>query len=66
MWIALIVVVVTMLAMACCESVRRSYPTNFIFLGIFTLAESFMLATMTSMIPGETVNYLYNYQIINE
>lgn len=56
MWVALIVVVVTMLAMACCESVRRNYPTNFIFLGLFTLAESFMLATMTSVVPGNTVS----------
>ena len=34
--------------MACCESVRRSFPMNFIFLAIFTLAESFLLGMITA------------------
>ncbi|XP_067631016.1 protein lifeguard 1-like isoform X3 [Eurosta solidaginis] len=42
-WVALAVLLVTMICMACCESVRRTTPTNFIFLGLFTLAESFLL-----------------------
>lgn len=42
-WISLVVVIVTMIAMACCESVRRNSPINFIFLALFTLAESFIL-----------------------
>lgn len=32
-----------MIALACCESVRRNSPMNFIFLALFTVAESFML-----------------------
>lgn len=55
MWVAFAVLLVTMISMACCESVRRTSPTNFIFLGIFTLAESFTLGMMTSRVPAETV-----------
>ncbi|XP_031632621.1 protein lifeguard 1-like isoform X2 [Contarinia nasturtii] len=54
-WVALVVLFVTMIAMACCETVRRTSPTNFIFLGLFTLAQSFMLGTMTSHVDHKTV-----------
>lgn len=54
-WVALAVLIVTMIAMACCEGVRRSSPTNFIFLGLFTLAQTFMLGTLTSKVPADTV-----------
>ncbi|XP_075169960.1 N-methyl-D-aspartate receptor-associated protein isoform X2 [Haematobia irritans] len=47
-WIALAVLLVTMISMACCEGVRRKTPMNFIFLGLFTLAESFLLAMSAS------------------
>lgn len=55
MWIALAILFVTMIAMSCCESVRRTSPMNFIFLGLFTLAESFLLGVTTSRVPEETV-----------
>lgn len=48
LWLAMGIMIVTMLSMICCENVRRQTPTNFIFLGIFTLAESFMLAVAAS------------------
>lgn len=47
-WIALAVLLVTMISMACCEGVRRKTPMNFIFLGLFTLAESFLLGVSAS------------------
>ncbi|CAG9809857.1 unnamed protein product [Chironomus riparius] len=47
-FIALGVTLVTMIAMACCESVRRSFPMNFIFLALFTLAESFLLGMISA------------------
>lgn len=47
LWISFGVTFVIMIALACCESVRRSFPLNFIFLGIFTLAESFMLGMIS-------------------
>lgn len=55
LWVAIAVLFVTMIAMACCESVRRTAPTNFIFLGLFTLAQSFMLGTLTAKVPPQTV-----------
>lgn len=47
-WVALGVLFVTMICMACCEGVRRTFPTNFIFLGIFTVAQSFLLGVTAS------------------
>lgn len=44
-----------MITMACCESIRRKSPMNFIFLGIFTLAQSFVLGVVTSAYGTETV-----------
>lgn len=34
--------------MSCCGSVRRKAPMNFIFLGLFTVAQSFLLALSSS------------------
>lgn len=45
-WIAFAIMIVCLIGMACCEGVRRSFPTNVIFLGIFTGAEGFMLGTL--------------------
>jgi protein lifeguard len=42
-WVALVILIVTMIALACFESVRRTSPMNFVFLGIFTVAEAFLL-----------------------
>lgn len=39
---------VIMIAMACCESVRRKSPQNFICLSIFTCAEGVVLGTVSS------------------
>jgi len=53
-WVALGVMLVTMLSMACCESVRRQTPTNFIFLGLFTAAQSFLMGvSATKYAPKE-------------
>jgi protein lifeguard len=54
-WIALGVLLVTMIAMACCESVRRNFPMNFIFLGLFTLAQSFVLGTVSARYTGQEI-----------
>ncbi len=44
-----------MIAMACCEGVRRKAPTNYIFLGVFTLAEGFMLGTVSAFFDVDAV-----------
>lgn len=46
-WVAFGILFITMLSMACCETVRRTAPTNFIFLGLFTLAQGFLLGMTT-------------------
>ncbi|XP_017868213.1 PREDICTED: protein lifeguard 1 isoform X2 [Drosophila arizonae] len=55
LWIALAVLIVTMISMACCESVRRKTPLNFIFLFLFTLAESFLLGMIAGQYKAEEV-----------
>lgn len=47
-WIALVVMIVCLITMACCGDVRRKAPMNFIFLGLFTFAEAFMLGMAAS------------------
>ncbi|XP_023031937.1 protein lifeguard 1 isoform X1 [Drosophila willistoni] len=54
-WIALCVLIVTMICMACCESVRRKTPLNFIFLFLFTLAESFLLGIIAGQYKADEV-----------
>lgn len=53
--VALVVLLVCMLAMACCEGVRRKSPMNYIFLGVFTIAEAFMLGTMVAKFDAESI-----------
>ncbi|XP_046993181.1 protein lifeguard 1-like [Schistocerca americana] len=54
-WAAFIVVIVTLIAMSCCTNVRRKAPTNFIFLFIFTIAESVLLGVAASTYDAEAV-----------
>ena len=41
--------------MACCGNVRRKFPTNIIFLGIFTVAEGFMLGSICAFFEADAV-----------
>merc|ERR1719188_254511 len=54
-WIALVIMLVSIISLACCEGVRRKTPHNFIFLGLFTLAEGFMLGAVTSTYRADEV-----------
>ncbi|CAH2039301.1 unnamed protein product, partial [Iphiclides podalirius] len=54
-WIAFVTVLVCLVVMACCGNVRRQAPMNFIFLGIFTLAESFLLGVTSSVYDSSAV-----------
>jgi len=47
-WIALVLMIVSLISLACCPGVRRKTPHNFIFLGLFTVAEGFLLGAVTS------------------
>ncbi|KAH8355184.1 hypothetical protein KR093_007856, partial [Drosophila rubida] len=54
-WIALAVLIVTMISMACCEAPRRKTPLNFIFLFLFTLAEAFLLGMVAGQYEADEV-----------
>ncbi|KAJ8686980.1 hypothetical protein QAD02_022774 [Eretmocerus hayati] len=47
-FVLMIVTVVIIIAMACCTNVRRTAPMNYIFLFIFTLAESVLVGFISS------------------
>jgi len=49
------VMLVCLLSMACCDSVRRKFPTNFIFLGVFTFCEGVMLGTISTFYDVDAV-----------
>ncbi|CAD5114352.1 DgyrCDS3490 [Dimorphilus gyrociliatus] len=53
------VFLVTYITLICCPKVRRSYPTNFITLGIFTLAFSYMAAMISSFYKAEAVLFAF-------
>ena len=49
LWImAVVILFVVIIGLACCQGLRRQTPYNFILLGVFTLAQSFVLGTITS------------------
>jgi len=54
-WVAFAVMIVCLIAMACCEGVRRKSPTNLIFLGVFTGAEGFMLGTFCAHFEADAI-----------
>ncbi|RXG73975.1 Protein lifeguard 1 [Armadillidium vulgare] len=42
-WVALVTTFVCLIALSCCGNLRRKFPHNFIFLGLFTVCEGFLL-----------------------
>ncbi|GIY68897.1 protein lifeguard 1 [Caerostris darwini] len=55
MIIAIVMVFVLMIAMACCDNVRRTFPLNFICLFLFTFVESFLLGVVSSAYNADEV-----------
>jgi protein lifeguard len=54
--VALIVVFGSLIAMVCCENVRRTSPTNFIMLTIFTVGETYLIGASTmKFAPGDVL-----------
>uniref|UniRef100_A0A336LQ22 CSON000213 protein n=1 Tax=Culicoides sonorensis TaxID=179676 RepID=A0A336LQ22_CULSO len=54
-YVSLAVMLITMISMACCTSVRRTAPMNFVFLGLFTMAQGFLLGCTTIVYRGDEV-----------
>lgn len=53
--ISVVIFFTSYLGLLCCDAVRRKTPLNFIFLGLFTLAESFMLSMGTLVYDTDTI-----------
>lgn len=49
-FVCMIVGFACIIAISCCENVRRSYPTNLIVLGVFTVAEGGMLGLIAASV----------------
>lgn len=54
-WICFAATIILIICMACCTSVRRKAPMNFIFLFLFTIAEGVLLAMAASTYRSEEV-----------
>jgi len=54
-YVALVITIVCIIALGCCPGVRRTFPMNIIFLGIFTICEGFLLGVVASRYDTDTV-----------
>lgn len=57
-WLSILAVVAafsTLITLCCCEGVRRTSPINLIFLTIFTVGESYMVAFTAMQYEANTV-----------
>jgi len=54
-WVAFIPSFICLIVMSCCEGVRRKSPGNMVCLGIFTLAEGFMMGIVVSTYSAKEV-----------
>lgn len=55
MWANLAILIVTEIALICCEGVRRKSPLNLIVLGVFTVSMSFFVGIVASTYEPEAV-----------
>lgn len=55
LFVAVIVELVTIIALSCCEGVRRTHPINLIFMSIFTLSLSVLVGFIGSVYDVPTV-----------
>ena len=56
MWIlALVIMLVSLISLACCEGIRRKTPHNFIFLGLYTACWGVMLGCMAAAFQADAV-----------
>eukprot|EP01024_Parvocaulis_polyphysoides_P002177 TRINITY_DN10681_c1_g1_i3.p1 TRINITY_DN10681_c1_g1~~TRINITY_DN10681_c1_g1_i3.p1 ORF type:complete len:251 (+),score=23.54 TRINITY_DN10681_c1_g1_i3:107-859(+) len=54
-WLAWVITLVLIIAMACSEDARRKHPTNLMMLGAFTLAESYLVGVISAQFDTELV-----------
>lgn len=68
-WASLVALFVVLIMIACCESMRRKSPVNYVLLGILTACMSLMLGftcaffdTWEVMLAGELVKTIANFE----
>lgn len=54
--VALVLMLVTIIMLSCCEGVRRATPHNFIVLSLFTIAEGYLVGMSTMRFQPEIVS----------
>ncbi|XP_070535970.1 protein lifeguard 2-like [Ptychodera flava] len=54
-WSSYGVFIVSLIALSCCNEMRRKFPTNIIMLALFTLALSYMVGTISSFYTTKSV-----------
>lgn len=54
-WTGLVVSFMSLLAMVCIQGAARNYPTNYMLLGVFTVAETLMLGQVAALEDGTIV-----------
>ncbi|KAB7507800.1 Protein lifeguard 1 [Armadillidium nasatum] len=54
-WVALVTTFVCLIALSCCGNLRRRFPHNFIFLGLFTVCEGFLLGCASASFTAEEI-----------
>jgi FtsH-binding integral membrane protein len=53
--VACAIQIVSLISLACCGDLRRKYPTNYIFLAAFTIAEGVLVGTISSFYDADVV-----------
>uniref|UniRef100_A0AAG5DB88 Uncharacterized protein n=1 Tax=Anopheles atroparvus TaxID=41427 RepID=A0AAG5DB88_ANOAO len=54
-WVAFFVMIGALIGISCCGDLRRKAPMNLILLGLFTLAESFLVSVVTARYDSKEV-----------
>lgn len=55
MIVAIVLLLISFIGLYCCGEVRRKFPVNIVLLGMFTLAEGFTLAVVSSRYNSDSV-----------
>lgn len=55
LWSAVAVSFATIIAIACCPSVRKKHPQNLVVLSVFTLAEAYLVGSITAYYDSKVV-----------
>lgn len=53
--VSIVLVFVTIISLSCCEGVRRTAPSNLVFLALFTIGESVLVGYSTLNYNKDTV-----------